>query len=294
MCVDEIHYSSASNLPLKTSALFTITSVLALLFVGSVALAGFLPGLYSIKGGNFQIAARLFKAAGAAMERSVVTSVEKANNSSSPSYVLHLQDGRSLSGFDFVVLTAPHHPNSSAAWPKFLNMMQPPMPSRPYQPVGATFVRGRLNSNHFHLPRCKTPYAVLMTGSANTDPVSAVGASYPVNGCSAAAEHFVWKVFSADHQPLAEPVLAELFEERQEVRAKQWSGAYPRYEVPQSVKEHKFLLAPGLIATAPIEALASALEMGAISGVNAALLIRNAGSGPQGDTQGSSPIREEL
>ena len=137
-----------------------------------------------------------------------------------------------------------------------------------YQRTVATFVKGKLNYTAFGFSReSEVPYDIFTTENPKLS-FSSVGMQKNVEGKDVESEgEFIYKVFSRDI--LTEEELNNLFLRHDIVKVVDWL-AYPHYSPPE--KFSSFRLDEGVFYVNAIERVASAMEMSAIGGRNAALL----------------------
>lgn len=202
----------------------------------------FVQGSIAIEGGNAQLARRLATHARAHVTLNHrVKAVKRVDNA------WHV-DGRQ---FDAVIVATPlmassaptiefDPPVSSAAYYK----------SSDYVATVTNIVRGT--------PRIHVDTLLATNGA-------------PTNwSCMGALGGGLFKVFTRD-TPLDDAALAQLFDDGAElVAVEPWAAAYPLYR--GAGVEAPFVLGEGLFYTSSIERVASAMEMSAIAGKNAALL----------------------
>lgn len=208
----------------------------------------FVQGSISIQGGNAQLARRL-----ATHARAHVVLGHRVEAIKRSGDVWHV-DGRA---FDAVIIATPlMSPNSSKKGTVSTIDIVPPVSSAAYFTTSdyvstvTNIVRG--------IPRIDVD-ALLATNGA------------PTNwSCVASLGGGLFKVFTRD-APLDEAALAQLFQDgAQVVAVEPWAAAYPLYR--GTAVAAPFVLGEGLYYTSSIERVASAMEMSAIAGKNAALL----------------------
>lgn len=250
-------------------------------FPALVALAGSQSGLFSVKGGNELVAEGLRVLSGAQEPAGFhVGSIERiaGTNGSPVSYKVSTTDG-AVEVFDALVIAAP----LQLANITFVNFSSPPhVPSccPQYQTVFATFVKGSPRGSFVNLPAnmsgANYPDLVVTRPGSNL-PFICVGRESTVSGELVSGAP-VWKVFS--HEQLTNATLEKAFEDIEEVWhgqsafvSKDWK-AYPHYGAgPEEFLP--FLLDEAIAYTSTIEWVASAMEMSAIAGRNAALLLHD-------------------
>ncbi|KZV47595.1 hypothetical protein F511_12864 [Dorcoceras hygrometricum] len=220
---------------------------------GAVSLAGSGGGLWSVKGGNWQMAAGL-------IERSDVQLLlnEEIESIShlGDFYELNSTVGKSYSCHVTVVATPLDE----------LNIRFSPgisIPPRKLQHTHATFVRGILNPAYFGLKDVKDiPELVGTIESADV-------AFSSISILKQHEKDITYKVFS--RQELADDLLDQIFSVREETMKINW-GAYPHYHAPE--KFAPFILDDShLYYVNAFENAASAMETSAVSAENIARLI---------------------
>ncbi|KAK2823721.1 hypothetical protein Q7C36_020321 [Tachysurus vachellii] len=185
------------------------------------------------------------------------------------------ESGPAHSLYDIVVLATPLHLGlSDITFSGFSPALPSHFPGRYHQTV-STLVLGRLNVSYLD-SRWK-PSEFFFSDVFTTDNeklgISSMSSLDPVHitpGYSRppASQTTVWKVFSPE--PLTEKQLRTLFVSREHVVEKRWL-AYPFYKAPER-QPPPFILHQNLYYLSPIEWVASAMEMSALSARNIALL----------------------
>ncbi|XP_073058029.1 farnesylcysteine lyase-like [Primulina eburnea] len=220
---------------------------------GAVSLAGSGGGLWSVKGGNWQMAAGL-------IDRSDVQLLlnEEIESIShlGDFYELNSTVGNSYSCQVTVVATPLDE----------LNIRFSPgisIPPRKLQHTYATFVRGVLNPAYFGLKEVKDIPELVGTIESADIPFSCI---------SILKQHekdMTYKVFS--RQELADDLLDKIFSVREETLKVNW-GAYPHYHAPE--KYAPFILDDThLYYVNAFENAASTIETSAVAAENVARLI---------------------
>ncbi|XP_067326816.1 prenylcysteine oxidase 1-like [Anolis sagrei] len=249
-------------------------------FVGVVAFTGVDKGLWSVEGGNKRVCAGLIQASKAQLIQGTVTSVEETTRPkgrSGETVKLYEVTYESASGvtsslYDIVLIATPLHRKMTNI--SFRNF-KPPIPefSKPYEHVVSTFVHGNINSSLFGysdpsqlqlndiftMENPKTFFYSISIVPAVKDAEAGAAPSPPV-----------WKIFSA--QPLTKEQLNMLFSSYDSVESKAWL-AYPHYSPPEQCPP--LVLHNRMYYVNSMEWVASAMEMGAISAKNAALLAHH-------------------
>ncbi|OQR90998.1 prenylcysteine oxidase-like [Achlya hypogyna] len=219
-------------------------------FGGLVGLAGSGDDLRAIAGGSFQIPEGLLREAKVDLHLS--TAVTAVTVTSDGKFELATTSG-ALATCDGVVLAAPQE----------LTQAQLPvaLAARAFQMTHTTFVQGELSAAYFG--QADVPEIVLTTENASL-PFSSIGLQYRKDGVS------LYKVFS--RAPMTSATLGHFFQpDFTVVKTYPWA-AYPTFQVPETFTP--FEVVPGLVYPNAIENAASAMEMSALSGRNAALLMQ--------------------
>ncbi|KAG1700041.1 Prenylcysteine oxidase [Nymphon striatum] len=230
-------------------------------FVGLVAIAGFGFDLWDVKEGNYKVPELLIKRSNAKVIQNDITSIELLKDSQ---YLLRFSENESRL-YDIVIIATPLTKDlCNIKFSGFPSHIAPEQGT--YHRTVATFVQGSRNLKAINLKDANIDSILTVaevkqfTSFSELQPINAKNSGKPV-----------YKIFS--QKPLTEAELDYLFLERSETKVVDWL-AYPDYEIPQPLG--KFVLhEPGLYYTNAIEKAASAMEMSAISGRNAALLAYN-------------------
>ncbi|XP_033127631.1 prenylcysteine oxidase 1-like [Anneissia japonica] len=238
-------------------------------FAGLISLAGVQPGLWSVFGGNKLVCEKLLNSSKATWVNEAVVKVEGAENGS---YTLYWEDETSdgelkSKTFDIVIVATPLHDKVSnisfeGISPDIHNF------HGEYQRTVATFIRGTPNSTYFGKSTGGLPDQVLTTQDGNI-PIRTLALKIPVDFASGSNEDIpnVYKMFS--ERPLSGNEIDVLFLNRSEVKVIDWR-AYPNYSTNQKLPPYQ--LNEKLYYTSGLEWGASAMEVGAISAKNVALL----------------------
>lgn len=231
-------------------------------FAGSIGLAGSGNDLWAVEGGNVQVVQGLVKRAGVnVMLDTKLTRVEFGGDNKRQRYVVHGERGEWEC--DAVVLAAPYELSDIQLPPAIARKLDV---GRVFHRTHATFVRGHLNSGTFG---DDPPDAVLTVEGAD-EPFTSVGLVSPRNGSEEAP---IFKVFS--RKRLDSAAKARIFQTDAETIAEYPWLAYPAYSPPEKFAPFDVDPEGGVfIYTSPIESAGSAMEMSAISGANAAALLR--------------------
>ena len=239
-------------------------------FVMAVSLAGVQDGLWSVKGGNRLVCSGLLEKARADVRRRVeVVSVERLTTSESIQYEVATGTGKA-EAFDSVILATP----LQYAGIKLLGLgaSHESLSSGQYCYTVVTFVVGHPRGSHFGLSDILGDFPDLVISSSNTSVLaSTLGVQKRTVDFETVTTLPVWKIFSTEKLP--EMLLDEMFAER--VHVSEWTAnAFPLYSSPPSPVP-SFVLDTGVFYTSPIEWAASAMEMSALAGRNAALLANS-------------------
>jgi len=238
-------------------------------FVGAVGLAGAVPGLWAVKGGNRLVSEALIATSKINLVKSHVQSVWRDN--SSGLFMLKSMNGSVLGGgYKAVVLAIPLHQNISLTVEN-VNLDEH---RGQYEQIIATFVQGSPRASTWSRHDDDLPDAILSSSSilfynsmGQLSPVDyQKHQPFPISGPLR-----VWKIFSGES--LTDEQISTLFSQARQVKEVKWL-AYPRYSSPP-LSRPSFILSPGIYQVNAIEWLASAMEMSAIGARNVANLILN-------------------
>ncbi|KAG7322900.1 hypothetical protein KOW79_014246 [Hemibagrus wyckioides] len=251
-------------------------------FAGSVSLAGADSGLWSVDGGNKRVCSGLLYHSKAELIAARVTNIALKTRPSKSGTITNFYEvnyvgdsGPAHSLYDIVVLATPLHQGlSDIAFSGFSPSLPSHFPGRYHQTV-STLVLGRLNVSYLDTKRKPSEFLVSDVFTTDNEKlgISSVSSLDPVHithGYSRPLAHqtAVWKVFSPE--PLTEEQLKTLFISQEHVVEKRWL-AYPSYRAPER-RPPPFILHHNLYYLSPIEWVASAMEMSALSARNIALL----------------------
>ncbi|KDO19877.1 hypothetical protein SPRG_14908 [Saprolegnia parasitica CBS 223.65] len=242
-------------------------------FGGLVGLAGSGDDLRAIAGGDYQIPEGLFREAKANVYLN--TTITSITPNADGTLKLMTSRGSWVTCSGVVVATPLEL--SNVALPAHVHIAP-----RPFQMTHTTFVQGELTPAYFQ-QRSDVPETILTTENASL-PFSSIGLQYRQDGVS------LYKVFS--RAPMTSAVLAAFFEPPFEIVATYPWAAYPTFHVPEVFGPFKVL--PGVVYPNAIENAASAMEMSALSGRNAAHLILAHLHLPRPATTFFASIKEEL
>lgn len=221
---------------------------------GAVSLAGSDSGVWSVKGGNWQIAAGLINSSDASLHlNEEIEFISQVGEH----YELNSTKGNSYA-CDITVVATPLDE---------LNIrFDPPISihERKLQHTHATFVRGLVNPAYFGL---KDVSEIPQLVGTMEDP------NLPLTSISILKKHgdkeMTYKIFS--RQPLADDLLNLLFSKREETIRRNW-GAYPQYNAPE-VFSPFILDGKHLYYVNAFENAASTVEVSAVVAENIARLI---------------------
>lgn len=241
------------------------------------------PGLWSVRGGNKQIAVSLLKESMASVLEATVTSVVLMKDqlgTGSVTYEVQFEKAHSANSdntnsqeYDIVVIATPV--NGSKKQISFVDFPRPVTPFlQDYHTTIAMFVQGRINSTTFKLSRQDEFPPQLFTISPDLF-FNSVGKQSPVNPESRPevareTDDAVWKTFL--NKVPTEEQISKLFESRTDLRLVDWL-AYPEYR--PSADLPPFMLYDRLYYVNAIESAAAAMEMNVIGAKNVALLAFN-------------------
>lgn len=250
-------------------------------FSGSVALAGSGTDLWAVHGGNVQVVNGLLARSGAEVllntpVRRVVLKEERGKK------LLELQTGSKRWTCDAVVLATPFELAEIAVPDDIAKLLDV---GRTFQRTYATFVMGVLNERTFG---ADPPDSVLTTENVS-EPFTSIGKSWNGNDTD---EPPIFKIFSKNS--LDESAMQRIFEQGAKKLVEFPWLAYPKFHAPESFPKFTVDMDGSmLIYTSPIESAGSAMEMSAVSGANAAALIRKKlGLTPQAESKVAD--KEEL
>nr|XP_045009546.1 prenylcysteine oxidase 1 isoform X2 [Jaculus jaculus] len=247
-------------------------------FVGAVSMTAADSNLWAVQGGNKVVCSRLLQASkGNLISGSVLSIEEKMKNKQTGNptkmYEVVYQMGSETHSdfYDIVFVATPLNPEMSTI--TFLNFNPPIEEFREqYQQLVTTFVKGELNSTLFS-SRAKDQFGlstILITDNANMF-INSLGIVSSVrkkeNPASSPDGIHVWKTFS--REVLTKEQISRLFLTYDYAVRKLWRS-YPYYKPPQRCPS--IVLHDQLYYLNGIEFAASAMEMSAIAGYNAALL----------------------
>lgn len=252
-------------------------------FTAYVALAGMEDGkLWSVVGGNWQIAEKVLEASGASLVMDDVVCVEKVEDGNGKvKFIIITEDGTEIEDFDVVVVANPLN-LSSIKYENFSSDVYTAAATTPYQRTVATLASARINQEFFGVApdQRNFPQIILTTGTEGAPfQFNSVGTEIPSDITQKEVHQYtkpvgddpkrVWKVFS--RQPLTDAQIQAMFSDIDETDVYDWQ-AYPQYHPPE--KFPSFVLDDGVYYINAIEKAASAMEMSAIGAKNAALLAR--------------------
>eukprot|EP00794_Sanderia_malayensis_P017071 gene17071-18791_t len=257
-------------------------------FTGFVSLAGAQSGkLWATKGGNMKICEGMLERSNVnlMLDTKVQSISRKVVEDNRVKYSLNIVRNESkdeakeaiIGGivYDAVIIAVPLEVGTSFISCTNCNSKESQWPILEelghYQLTVATFVKGHLNPKAFGLTRAKDLPPMILTTENRELCFSSIVELKTVEGKLASDERgSVYNIFS--RLPLTKEQLDELFVDRVETRRVDWL-AYPHYTPPE--KFTSFRLDDGVFYVNALERAASAMEMSAIAGRNAALLALN-------------------
>lgn len=223
-------------------------------FAGAVSLAGSDPGVWSIKGGNWQLASGLINHTNAKLhlnEEINSISYEKSH------YLLKSSNGNSHE-CDVTVIATPLDELNISFSPSVS------LPNRRMHHTFTTFVRGLLNLGYFGFKDASDIPNLIGTIEIPDIPFSCISILKKYSN-----EDMVYKMFS--RAPANESLLDQLFSIRRETIFIDWA-AYPRYNAPE-VFAPIVLDGMHLYYINSFENAASTIETSAVAAENVARLI---------------------
>ncbi|XAR73146.1 Prenylcysteine oxidase [Bertholletia excelsa] len=221
---------------------------------GAVSLAGSGGGLWSIEGGNWQMAAGLINSSHVKLHlHEEIESVSFLEDY----YELNSTEGNSYQCEVTVIATPLDEQNISFTPPISI-------PKRELQHTHATFVRGLLNPAYFGMNTVSAIPELVGTMESPGIPFSSISVLKQHNETDMS-----YKIFS--REPLDDALLNNIFRVRRETIKINW-GAYPRYKAPERFAS--FLLdGQHLYYVNAFENAASTVETSAVAAENVARLI---------------------
>ncbi|KAH0892546.1 hypothetical protein HID58_054975 [Brassica napus] len=275
--------SEAQLSPLLVNELVTVItrinygqSVLISGLAGAVSLAGSGGGLWSVEGGNWQMAAKLINHSDVTLHlNEQIQSVSHLGDY----YELKSAKGNSFK-CDVTVVSTPLDEVDIQFSPAIS------IPKRELQHTHATFVRGLLNPEYFGMKLVSDVPALVGTLEDPLIPFSCISILRKYS-----ATDMTYKMFT--RQPASDSLLDELFSARTETVRIDW-GAYPKYHAPEVFAP--FILDDHhLYYVNAFENAASTMETSAVAGENMARLIvsrfrtkESSSSSPSSDTRSCS------
>ncbi|XP_071486467.1 prenylcysteine oxidase 1-like [Diadema antillarum] len=266
-------------------------------FAGMVSLAGAMPGLWAIEGGNKKVPQELLKRSGATLIRAQVASVERRveSNAGRPSFMVRQAGNGNEEDveYDIVLVATPIEPEARTSVIQFVGFDHPISNfSGQYRHTVATMVQGRARPSAFGVgPKGDLPTEILTNIDIPLN-VRTVSKNYPVDfkASSFKESNQVYKVFSTE--VLSASQLDTIFESHSVESYRDWL-AYPYYHHHDSFPS--FVLSEGMFYPNAIEWAASAMEMAVIGGRNSANLAHRYWRGESMMGQhGTSNIKQEL
>lgn len=251
-------------------------------FCTYVSLAGMEDGsLWSVVGGNWQIAEKVLQASRATFHNEDVLTVTRATLCGKIQYEITSEEGDNGELFDVVILANPLN-TSAINFKDFPSAIYTSATTSPYQRTVSEFVQGRINKSFFNVSDNdnKFPQIILTTDMAGAPfDFRSVAVEVPSEIPQERVSEFlktgreepirVWKLFTP--KPLTENEKKQIFVEIVDEATVDWL-AYPKYHPPEQAPP--FILDDGMFYINAIEKAASAMEMSAIGAKNVALLAR--------------------
>lgn len=252
-------------------------------FTAYVALAGMENGkLWSVVGGNWQIAQKVLEASGASLVMDDVVCVKKIEDGNGKvKFTIFTEDGTVTEDFDVVIVANPLN-ISSIKYENFSSDVYTAAATTPYQRTVATLANARINQEFFGVGAKKRNFPlVILTSGMEGSPFqfNSVAAETPSDITQDDVSQFtrplhedqkrVWKVFSP--KPLTQAQLQTMFIDIDMTDVNDWQ-AYPHYQPPEQFPS--FVLDDGVYYVNAIEKVASAMEMSVIGAKNAAILAK--------------------
>lgn len=255
-------------------------------FVASVSIAGAMPGLWSVKGGNIQIPERLLEISNASVIKGNVDRVTMMLDSGNYKVSWKTGSGEKKDGvYDIVIVATPLAKNikESIEFVNFSSIIS--FPEVLHKTV-ATFIVGNFNSSYFGLKSSR----VNEVFSINSDLFfNSIGEIYPVDDMGECSNAYAWKIFSKE--PLQREQLEKVFSDIKDVKSIPWL-AYPKYST--SPYKRKFILNKNLYYINAIEWAASAMEMSVVGARNVALLAFKSWSPKKAKERAKMKSKNEL
>ncbi|XP_063957116.1 prenylcysteine oxidase 1-like [Lytechinus pictus] len=266
-------------------------------FAGMVSLAGAMPGLWSIEGGNKRVPQQLLQRSGATLMQSQVQSVERVTGKSAEKPIFRVTWNEPAKGdqsivFDIVMIASPIEDNlSGIAFSGFDHPITANF-TGDYRHTVASFIEGHQRPSTFGVsPKGQLPGSIFTNAEVPLN-IRTLAKNYPVdyNPETFNASRQVYKIFSTG--VLNDTQMDSLFESYSEATHHDWL-AYPYYHERNTFPG--FVLSEGLFYPNAIEWAASAMEMAVIGSRNSAILAYHYwhGESPKGKV-GTSRIRQEL
>lgn len=221
---------------------------------GAVSLAGSGGGLWSVKGGNWQIVAGLIQNSNVMTHlKEEITSISQRGDY----YELNSTKGNSYACRVTVIATPLDELNIHFSPPISI-------PKRKMQHTHATFIRGFLNPAYFGLNADSAIPELVGTLESPNIPFSSISVLKKHGG-----KDMTYKVFS--REPMTDALLDQIFSVRNETIRINWA-AYPHYEAPERFAPI-ILDDRHLYYINAFENAASTMEISAVAAENVARLI---------------------
>ena len=232
-----------------------------------VSIAGIMPGLWAVHGGNKKIPEALLKSSGAVWHHAKVSSVKNTTNGNERKFEVTataLQTNLvTAAEYDIVIVATPLTPGVGSNI-NFKGFTTPGIGSfgGQYQRTVATFINGQPNKETFGKKPDEYLPDVLTTHNVSLD-IRSLSRNFAVNITQdhkiRNSEDGVYKVFSSGM--LTDDQMKVLFVSYKSKQAVDWL-AYPHYTVDDDLPT--FILSEGLYYINGIEWAASAMEMSVI------------------------------
>lgn len=230
---------------------------------GLVALAGSGESLWHVKGGNVQVVRGLLSRDGVDLKLNTeIKTVTIDDEAKRGRYILHSRDDQ-VWRCDAVIMAAPIELTNIDVPSTFRERMDV---GRKFQLTVTTFVRGELNNKTFGE---SPPYNIFTTAEVK-DVFTALARVWDGGKNSLS----IFKLFSTES--LTSEALQRIFAPGAKVIAEYPWFAYPKFNAPEKFGDFDVDREENgaFIYTSPLESAGSAMEMSAVSGANAAFLVR--------------------
>ena len=229
-------------------------------------MAGAAPGLWSVEGGNWKVCKGLLEKSKAVVNKNarVIEIIKKRlDEQQNPLYYIRTTESLIGTPFDAVIVAMPLELRQNFVECDGCNRWPHQQELGEFHQTVTTFQKAKLNESRFGA----------RTNTVGTMEKSEICFNSVGRQTSVSKENVdddegqVWKVFS--REPLTRNSREKLFSQSQDPKQIIWL-AYPHYTPPE--KFLPFVLDEGVFYVNAIEWVASAMEMSALSGRNAAML----------------------